>query len=387
MLKAAPWFAPHITPKNTYSKIEFVSINFRIILLLIFLAFSSQQILAQTRQQKKEAKEKAKADKKAKAIEQKKINKEKRDKRKYLRKHPENIEEYKKVFMFKPRYSYPSVTLNVTSRKKEGEKFNWKSYTPGIVGLAIKIKKVYISGGVEIPQSPALIKKYGDTKARDIFIAFNQRVVLWTFFYRDYKGFYLSDYNQFYPNWNKDSTYYPKSPNLHIREGGINIGFNFNRNFSVNSAFAQSERQKKSAGSFMMNFSERYQHIETDTINIVPPSQADNYPNLNKLRSGDFLTTIIGLGMGYQVVMGKFHFTPIVLLGSGVQFQSYQQVGANRLWANIPTYANAKAQLGYNGDYFFINAIYNLEFNSIPIKESRMRFFYNAIEGNLGFRF
>ncbi len=33
-------------------------------------------------------------------------------------------------------------------------------------------------------------------------------------FYRDYKGFYLKNYESYYPNWNKDSLGYPKSPSL-----------------------------------------------------------------------------------------------------------------------------------------------------------------------------
>ncbi len=364
-----------------------MKVKFRISYLFFFLLFFSLNFSAQTHQQKKEQKLKLEQEKKAKKEEDKKKKKEAREKRKYLRKHPENITEFPKNFIFKPRYSFPEVTLNVTSRKKTGEKFNWKSYTPGLVGAGIKIKKVYISAAMKIPQSPASIKKYGDTKARDIYINFSGRVLLWTLFYRDYKGFYLSDYRQFYPNLNKDSVSFPKSPNLHIIESGINLGFNFNRNFSLNAAFPQSERQKKSAGSFLMNFSERYQHIQTDTINIVPPSQADNYPNLNRLISGDFVTTIVSLGAGYQIMMGKFHITPIVLVGSGVQFQSYQQIDRNRFWVNVPSYAQFKAQLGYNGDHFFTNIIYNLEFNSVPIKESRMRLFYNVVEFSMGVRF
>jgi hypothetical protein len=167
----------------------------------------------------------------------------------------------------------------------------------------------------------------------------------------------------------------------------MNFGFNFNKNFSLNAAFAQSERQKKSAGSFLMTISERYQRIETDS-NLVPNNQIANYPNLDKLMSGDFLTTIISLGAGYQFVMGKkFHFTPVVLLGSGVQIQNYQQPNRNIWRLNVPTYANARAQFGYNGDNFFANIIYGAEFNSIPIKESRMRLFYQVVEFGIGVRF
>jgi len=61
----------------------------------------------------------------------------------------------------------------------------------------------------------------------------------------------LKDYENYYPNWNKDSLGYPKSPGLRSIEGGLNMGFNFNKNFSMNAAFAKGERQKKGAGSFL----------------------------------------------------------------------------------------------------------------------------------------
>ncbi len=40
-----------------------------------------------------------------------------------------------------------------------------------------------------------------------------------------------------------------------------------------------------------------------------------------------------------------------------------------------------------NGDHFFANLIYATEFNTIPIKESRIRLFSNWLEFGMGLRF
>jgi len=119
----------------------------------------------------------------------------------------------------------------------------------------------------------------------------------------------------------------------------------------------------------------------------VPPTQGDLYPNLNKLKYGNFTSTIIYLGFGYQFVIKKFHFTPVAMAGTGFQIQSYTQTDKKRFWINYPTYATLKAQLGYNGDHFFANLIYGTEFNSIPIKETRIRLFHNWLEFGMGLRF
>lgn len=350
--------------------------------LIVLLSYSTSSF-SQTRKEKKLAEKKQ-------AEQVKKRKREVKDSLVAVKKArggvPENIEVFPKNFLFKPKFVYPMVVFNVTSRQKEGVSFNWQPAMPGLAGLAIRIKKVYVSAMFKLPASKALTEKYGETQFRDIYVNIQSRIVSWGIFYRDYKGFYLADYKKFYPNWREDSLGYPHSK-LHVIEGGLNLGFNFNKNFSLNAAFAQSERQKKSAGSFLMTLSERYQRIETDS-NIVPHDQALNYPNLDKFIGGDFFTTILSFGGGYQFIMGKkFHFTPVVLLGSGFQLQNYQQPGKNIWRINVPTYANGRAQFGYNGNKFFANIIYSIEFNTVPIRESRIRLYRQAIEFGLGFRF
>jgi len=311
--------------------------------------------------------------------------KEKKEKK--VKELPENIEAFPKNFLIRPRFVYPIVSINVSNRMfGKGDKFTYMPAMPGVVGLSLKIKKVYISAAMQLPAGEALKKKYGETTFRNININIQGRVVNWGLFYRDYKGFYLSNYKPYYPGWNQDSLGYPKSPGLRILEAGLNLGFNFNRNFSMNAAFAQGERQKKSAGSFLMGVSERYQRIDTDT-SFVPPTQGALYPNLDKLQNGNFTSTIISFGIGYQFVVKKFHLTPVLMAGSGFQFQSYDQTDKHRFWINYPTYASAKAQFGYNGDHFFFNFIYVTEFNTIPIKEARIRLFHNWLEFGMGLRF
>jgi hypothetical protein len=299
---------------------------------------------------------------------------------------PENIEVFPRNFLVRPRFVYPLVSVNVTSRLAgKGEKFIYMPAIPGVVGLSLKIKKVYISAAIQLPVSEKLKKTYGASKFRNININIRGRILQWGLFFRDYKGFYLNNYSKFYPNWNLDSAGYPKAPGLHIVEAGLNLDFNFNKNFSLNAAFSQGERQKKSAGSFLLGITERYQGIDADT-SFVPLTQGEYYPNLDKFKYGHFASTIISAGIGFQFVKYKFHFTPVLMAGTGLQIQIYETT-KRRTWLNIPTYTSAKAQLGYNGDHFFANIIYATEFNSIPLRESRIRLFHKWFEVGAGVRF
>ncbi len=312
----------------------------------------------------------------------------KKEKKKKEKKPPENIEVFPKNYLIRPRFVYPEVGLNVSNRMfGKGDNFKYKPAVPGVVGLSVKIKKVYVSAAVQLPPSNQIKHDFGNTKFRNITINIQGRVLNWGIFYRDYKGFYLKTYESYYPNWNKDSLGFPKSPDLRIIDAGLNLGFNFNHNFSLNAAFAQGERQKKSAGSFLMGFSERYQRIEADT-SFVPPTQGKLYPNLDKLRYGNFISSIIYFGFGYQFVIQKyFHLTIVTMGGSGLQLQNYTQDNKKRAWINYPTYATIKSQFGYNGEHVFANLIYTYKYNTIPIKESRLKIINNWIELGVGVRF
>ncbi|MBI2259148.1 MAG: DUF4421 family protein [Flavobacteriia bacterium] len=300
---------------------------------------------------------------------------------------PENIHVFKQNFMIRPRFVLPSVWFNVSGRLvNDANSFTWKPAMPRVVGLSMKIKKVFISFAVKIPTSDNYKNKYGNTKSRNINLNIQGRTLLWTLFYRDYLGFYLFEPQKHYPKWHKDSSEYPKLDNLRIFEAGINFGLNFNKKFSLNAAFAQSERQKKSAGSFLLFVSERYQRIEGDT-NMVPFPLIEHYPSTNQFSYGNFISTIFSMGFAYQFVKNKLHFTPLIHAGAGLQYQRfYQRTIGERTKFNFPTYFNFKSQLGYNADHFFVNFIYSLEFNSIPISESRIRIVHNWIEMGLGIR-
>lgn len=299
---------------------------------------------------------------------------------------PENIESFPKNFLVRPRFVYPLLSINVTSRLfGNGQKLIYLPAMPGVVGLSLKIKKVYISAAIQLPARETFKNKYGKSEFRNINVHFQKRIVSWGFFYRDYKGFYLNNYKNFYPDWNVDSIGYPRTNKLRVIDAGINLNVNFNKHFSMNAAFTQGERQKKSAGSFLMGITGRFQRIDADT-NFVPLSQAARYPNLNRLEYGNFASLVVSLGAGHQFVYRKFHITPVVMVGSGLQLQNYR-THRFHLRFNLPTYASAKGQIGYNGDHFFTNLVGGAEFNSIPLVESRVRLFYYLVEYGIGYRF
>ncbi len=326
------------------------------------------------REQKKQERERVIAEKK-------RVKEEKRLKK---LEPPPNIEYLPKKFLFRVKYSLPGVVLDVMPRTGSGKTIDYRPFIPGVVGAGIKIKGVYIAYAQKIPASGLQDRRFGKTEFRDINITFQKRIAGFQFFYQDYKGFYILQPEKFDSTYNDHLTY-PKIPSLRTYTIGMNINWVFTKSFSLNAAFAQSERQKKSAGSFMLGFSERYNRLEMDT-SIVPYSQRLNYPTLNKYSFGSYFSSIINLGFGYSMVGGKFSFTPVLLVGTGVQIQNYN-APQNRWAINMPLYGSLKAAFGFNGDNFFTNIIFASEVVTMSAKETRISLARIQADFGVGFRF
>lgn len=91
--------------------------------------------------------------------------KEKEKKPKKEKPLPENIETFPKTYLIRPRFVFPQVWIDVSNRLRgKGDQFRYKPAMPGVVGLSLKIKKVYISAALQLPADETLKKKYGATK-------------------------------------------------------------------------------------------------------------------------------------------------------------------------------------------------------------------------------
>jgi hypothetical protein len=311
--------------------------------------------------------------------------KEKREKKKKEKKVPENIEVIPKVFAFRPKYVLPSTIFDVTNRDGKGLRFNYIPFIQGVVGAGIKIKSVYVSYSMTLPTTTAQEQHYGKTTFYDIGLTIQTRITGIDLFYQDYKGYYLLNPEKYYPGWSSEMAN-PQKHNLHTTNAGMNLSFVTNHNFSPNAAFAQSERQKTSRGAFIIGITERFTRIANDS-SIVPATEVPYFPTLNKLRLGNFYSSILSLGLGYSFVHKNFSITPVLLGGSGLLAEDYQLTDGSRIQFKVPVYADFKMALGYNGNHFYTNIILNAELNSLPLEETRLRMYHGSVEFGLGVRF
>jgi hypothetical protein len=111
---------------------------------------------------------------------------------------------------------------------------------------------------------------YGKTSTLDLRVNFFGREMAGELFYQNYKGFYIS-----FPE-RTDGTHYIV-PDMQTTSIGIAGYWVYNsKRFSIRAAFIQNERQKKSAGSFVLRPAFLYYRISSDQ-GIIPAEIVDNY--------------------------------------------------------------------------------------------------------------
>lgn len=194
----------------------------------------------------------------------------------------------------------------------------------------------------------------GKTKSFGMAFGLNFRHWFHNFSLSRTKGYYINNSGDF-------PAYVPGGPYLQIPElivtnfEGIS-GYSLNPKFSAKSLTTQTERQLKSAGSFIPLLGYRYYIVNNKEENTTSTQRSDN------------IEFVVGAGYYYTlVVKNNFYFSLGATPGIGYIFTKlntrFPQSGAN----DVVTHSNApvlrfdgRGALGYNGRSFFAGCIINL---------------------------
>jgi hypothetical protein len=162
------------------------------------------------------------------------------------------------------------------------------------------------------------------------------------------QGYYLQNTKDFRPNWQPGDPYL-QVPDLYVTSFEGATGYNSNPHLSLAATTSQTERQLKSAGSFLPKLSYRYYIIDNRTPVVTFTQKAAN------------LQALLGAGYQYTFVWNKtFYLTGAFTPSFGYIFSkvttrtptdhsSFTQRGPIYQW-------DAKLGLGYNGHRIFTGA-------------------------------
>lgn len=186
--------------------------------------------------------------------------------------------------------------------------------------------------------------KKGKTKGTGFGAGFNRRNWFGQLDYSGTKGYYVKNTKDFDSSWQPGDAFI-QVPQLKITNFSSFVGYNSNTRFSSAAVTSQTERQIKSAGSFVARFSSQYYIINDETAG-------------NATQKTNNIQVMLGSGYQYTFVVKKSFYASGTLIPSmGYLFTRL----LNRLSTGneINHVANPVYQLdgtvgiGYNGERFF----------------------------------
>jgi hypothetical protein len=288
-----------------------------------------------------------------------------------------NVEKIKYKYIINPFFIYESPKLSIKNLINERNNIIYKPNVGGNFGIKVGYRKLSIALAFKLPQSDI----YGNTKASKIGIDIQGKNIGFSIFYNNYKGMYLDNYTSFY------SQKFILRPDIKYYVVGFQTTIDFSKDFSINAAFAQTERQKSTAGSFMLALGNKFTRIKADSTFIIYDEQAW-YVDSKDITAMNTYNIKAAPGYGMSFVFKKyFSITAVVFTGFDFQLNFYNKASNIKVKAGFPFYAQSKLAAGYNGKEWFCNLIYNIDMSYIKFTDSRFGIYNNNIKISIGKRF
>lgn len=226
-------------------------------------------------------------------------------------------------------------------------------------GFGIDWDKISFAYGVKLPSTESDVARKGRSKTRNYALSLNAKKWRLEGSYRDYSGFFDNQTPNFDTSF-ADTTPYYQDPDLRTREFRLKgIYFrNKKKRFSYAAAYSNTQRQLKSAGSFIWE-GNIYRETVSSSRSIIDPLINDTiygqYNDINKLK---IFGITMGPGFSYNLVILKRLFVNATLAyGFGLQIRHTYALDGNPDIVDAKfnwNTSDGRFSVGYNGKNFFI---------------------------------
>lgn len=197
---------------------------------------------------------------------------------------------------------------------------------------------------------------YGKSRQFSVALKVNTRKFIGDVFFIHNKGFYTTTKY----NFTGDSTQLPdhvRRPDIANYSGGFNILYVFNhKKFSSAAPYSLTQRQKKSAGSFLLGTYSLIYSLTADSL-IYPDTLAQNFKPEVQFKNASSFTWGIAVGYTYTLVFGINWFVNLAMVpGISLQELTTESGIDGRIYDNfdVGISLHSKFSFGYNKKRYFI---------------------------------
>lgn len=207
-------------------------------------------------------------------------------------------------------------------------------------------------------------QKFGETKKLNLKISFIYKKMWISSFFSKYKGYYISNYEDFVTNLNNNEIH-PQREDVETIAYGLSYMHVFNsQKFSLNSSYTLTQKQLKSAGSFLIGTGFNAYSISGDS-SLIPSLVKEHfspYTHANKISQQLYE---ISIGYSYNLVFLKHlnlnitAITSAALSSSDITAENYTYSTTN--YIDISPKININSALSYVRARFYSGANIKLQ--------------------------
>ncbi len=262
-------------------------------------------------------------------------------------------------------------------------------YEPNIgyyLGLSLSYKMFAMSLSFAIPGANNNDSVAEKTSSQNVSVSVNERMYGGTAYYEKYKGFFLDNPGIFSSLWHGNN--FPQRNDIEYTTYGINTYYLFNNTrFSMKAIMSQSERQQRTAGTFLVRLDGCYSTIHADS-SIIPKSDEKYYQDMRGLHNMNFYDACLLGGYAHCTVIRKdYYICPMLYSGPGVIRKLISSNSGDFETDNLFLKVDFKFAAGYNAKVSFLGVLFDSESDFMPAKFINFKTTVFSISFFVGYRF
>ena len=270
-------------------------------------------------------------------------------------------------------YKDELTTRLYVSRKQNGYSLSDRFYQPLmkyktndniLIGMGYTYSFLTINLGVKMPFINEDDDLYGKSKYFDLHTNFLFRSVVVDLYLQWNTGYYLSNPEKTYPNWDNNENVMPQRGDMRTNIVGLNVQRLFNsERYSYKASFWQNEFQKRSAGSAIVGAEAYWMLGMTDSLMVdgsIPPS---GYMDDQPFNQNDIMNVGLNGGYTYTFVWAeKLYLSLWTMFGvSGAYHKVHYSPDSYTLSKgfSVGLTNNTKISLGFNSRRYYLGLSYS----------------------------
>ncbi|MBD0401277.1 DUF4421 domain-containing protein [Flammeovirga sp. EKP202] len=274
---------------------------------------------------------------------------------------------------------YKFNSLVVTGNNNNSQRIVYSPNGNLNLGFGFTYRGLGVNIGLNFPFINDDNDKYGETNKLDMRTYVYGRKVAIDVGVQFYNGFYVTDSQNLGTPNSKEPT--ELRGDMTVNTYGMSTLFVQNyEKFSFRAAFAQTEVQKKTAGSLLYGPYLNFVQIKADS-SLIPYDIRDKYQLKNNIVKGLYGSGGVMGGYAFSLIMNKrFFFTGALAVGYGLNYGNTTYETPNErinedVW-NTGFKLNSRAALGYNNRRYFIGVSAVIESYNIAIEDDSSELYW-----------